>query len=314
MKFLATVCGIEGATSQHSCIWCKCSKDDRYNMDLKWSITDESLGARTVEDITRRSKFGKKSKERFNCYRKPMFDYIPMHHVVIDTLHLFLRICDVLINLLIRDIRVLDGIEKSNSNLNRYESFLNNECKIHFQFYNDKDSKTLKWRDLTSTEKNRLFTAINIQDLFPLLENNTQIQKLWAEFFSLIQFLSKPECDASEFDQRSKDWVRLFVSVYHCKDVTPYIHCFGMHVSQFIQLYGDVVKFTQQGLEKLNDTTTIYFQHSSNHRENEALKQILEKRNRVENLELVGFKRNVQILKCSICGKAGHNKCTCSDK
>ena len=46
----------------------------------------------------------------------------------------------------------------------------------------------------------------------------------------------------------------------------------------FIQLHGNVVTFTQQGLEKLNDTTTIYFQHGYNHREHDALRQILEKK------------------------------------
>ena len=318
MKFLAKVCGIEGATSEFSCIWCKCPKDERYNMDLQWSVTDESLGARTVEDIVRRSKLGKRNKERLNCYREPMFDFVPMHHVIIDALHLFLRISDVLINLLIRDIRILDGIKKSNDhtkavNLNRYVSFLNDECKVRFHFYNDKESKTLKWRDLTGPEKSRLFATINIQSLFPSLHNKAQIHKLWKDFYSLINFLSQTECDATEFDRCSKSWVRLFVSIYQSKDVTPYIHCFGMHVSQFLELYGNIVTFTQQGLEKLNDITTIYFQHSSNHREHQALKQILEKRNRIEEFELTGHKRTIRSLKCSVCGQIGHNKRTCSD-
>ena len=67
--------------------------------------------------------------------QKPMFDFIPLNHVVIDTLLLFLEIADVLINLLIRDVRILDGIEKSNGNakavkLIRCESFLNSEYNI----------------------------------------------------------------------------------------------------------------------------------------------------------------------------------------
>ena len=53
MKFLAAVCGIEGATSEFSYIWCKCPKGKRYNMDLQWSILDESHGARTIEDIAK---------------------------------------------------------------------------------------------------------------------------------------------------------------------------------------------------------------------------------------------------------------------
>ena len=28
-KFLATVCGIESASAEYACIWCKCSKDQR---------------------------------------------------------------------------------------------------------------------------------------------------------------------------------------------------------------------------------------------------------------------------------------------
>ena len=28
-KFLAIICGLESATSQHACIWCKCSKTER---------------------------------------------------------------------------------------------------------------------------------------------------------------------------------------------------------------------------------------------------------------------------------------------
>ena len=39
MKFLALVCGIDSATCTHSCIWCKCPKEKRLNMELKWSIS-----------------------------------------------------------------------------------------------------------------------------------------------------------------------------------------------------------------------------------------------------------------------------------
>ena len=44
-----------------------------------------------------------------------MFPFVPIERVIIDSLHLFLRISDVLINLLIRDLRIVDGIEKATS-------------------------------------------------------------------------------------------------------------------------------------------------------------------------------------------------------
>ena len=319
MKFLAMVCGIEGATCEHACIWCKCPKSLRYKMDMQWSITDSNIGARTVKEITAKSKLGKTSKQRFNCIKPPLFDFIPMDRVVIDSLHLFLRISDVLTNLLIRDIRILDGIEASSNtsmahNIKAYELFLNEKCKIRFKFYVDKNSKKLGWRDLTGPEKTRLFQNIDIPNLLPMHEKKTQVQKLWNDLFSIVNSLSQKNCNSVEFDQRAKAWINLFTSVYQSKDVTPYMHCLGMHVSQFLDLHGNIMQFTQQGLEKLNDLLTIHFHHSSNHREQEAFKQMMQKRNWLEELEIGGHQRVVRKQKCSICGGYDHNRRTCPNK
>ena len=123
--------------------------------------------------------------------------------------------------------------------------------------------------------------------------------------------VNEKDCNPDEIDVKTKSWVSLFVSIYQSKDVTPYMHCFAMHTSEFIRLYGNVVTFTQQGLEKLNDITTKQFQRSSNHRGISSLKQILEKRNRIETLQDQGFERVVQEQVCSRCKMPGHNKRTC---
>ena len=263
MKFLALVCGIESANSTHSCIWCKCPKNQRHQMDVKWSISDTKYGARTIEEISTMSQLSKSNKNRYNCNHKPMFPFIPIHHVIIDSLHLFLRIADILINLLIRDIRILDEQKKSNIHIMQYQQFLNDECKVHFKFQQDKETKTMKWRDLTGPEKKRLFEHIDIPALFPSLENSQKIQKLWNEFVTLVKCLSvstKESQSPQDFDKKAKQWVNDFRSVYQCKDVTPYyMHCLAMHVSQFLEMYGNIGQFTQQGLEKLNDLTTIFF-------------------------------------------------------
>jgi len=56
-----------------------------------------------------------------------------------------------------------------------------------------------------------------------------------------------------------------------------------MHVSEFLTLYGNIGIFNQPGLEKLNEFTTIFYQliYASDHKEQESLMQILEKRNRI---------------------------------
>ena len=216
-------------------------------------------------------------------------------------------------DLLIHDIRL-----DNEKNTDVYVKFLNEECKIHFAFYTDKQSKELKWRDLTGPEKKRLFGNIDIPRLFPSLTNNEDLQKLWKNFASLMEHLSLSEeqldieqrWSPATFDVKAKEWVNDFVKIYQIKDVTPYMHCLSMHVSQFLELYGNIAKFNQQGLEKLNDLTTIYFQHASNHREG-ALQQILEKRNRIKELEEQGYLRSIREQKCSKCNKSGHNKRKC---
>ena len=155
-------------------------------MTLQWSLTDSTKGARSIEEINEKAQLSKNSKVRFNCCQKPIFSFIPMERVVIDNLHLFLRISDVLINLLIRDIRVIDGIEKVTSRLPdnskgkyllAYKDFLNGPCKIRFNWYIDEQSKKLSYRDLTGPEKIRLFEKINIPTCFPHLKRRNNYRE-----------------------------------------------------------------------------------------------------------------------------------------
>jgi len=86
------------------------------------------------------------------------------------------------------------------------------------------------------------------------------------------------------------------------------MHAFAMHVSQFLHLYDNIVSFTQQGLEKLNDFTTKYFQSACNHQDGESLKQVLQKQNYLELLQDCGYQHIRKVQKCSICKLEGHNK------
>ena len=153
--------------------------------------------------------------------------------------------------------------------------------------------KTLKWRDLTGPEQIRLFNNINIPSIFPNLPKKNEIQQLWTKFFLIISELNGKDCDPMKFDTETKEWVTSFVSIYQTKDVTPYMHAFVMHVPEFLRLHnGNISVFSQQGLEKLNDVSTKYFQRSSNHRNEEALKQMLQKVNRIEILRDNGYERS----------------------
>ena len=108
------------ATCEYAYIWCKCPKKHRCDLTMSWPITDVAKGARTIGEIQQKSKLSKSSKHRHNCCHEPIFPFIPMHRVVIDSLHLFLRIADLLYKLLIRDLRILDGIDSNRAYIKKY--------------------------------------------------------------------------------------------------------------------------------------------------------------------------------------------------
>ena len=85
------------------------------------------------------------------------------------------------------------------------------------------------------------------------------------------------------------------------------MNCMMMHVSQFIQIHGPLLPFTQHGLEKYDCMTKDYFR-SSSHRGQECLTQIMQKQNRIEYLEHSGAKRAKRFsVTCSNCDKKGHH-------
>ena len=60
-------------------------------------------GGSSLEEI---SKFSESKK--FNCKETPLFNFIPLDYVIINTLHLFLGVSDNLTELLIKEIRRKD--------------------------------------------------------------------------------------------------------------------------------------------------------------------------------------------------------------
>ena len=81
-KFFASVCGIGAANADSACIWCKCPKLQRHDMSKVWSIVDPELEARTLKEIEDNSK-----SKKCNCKHVPLFPFIQLSHVIIDTLH-----------------------------------------------------------------------------------------------------------------------------------------------------------------------------------------------------------------------------------
>ena len=220
----------------------------------------------------------------------------------------------------------MDAIEKCRSteskqatskNLDKYITYLNENCKICFHMYVDKESKNLKWRDLTGPEELKLFKSIKIAELFPNLQKAQEVQQLWEQFkkiYDILWYNKRPdELEIKDFTTKVVSWITLFTSVYQTRHVTPYMHVLVAHIPKFLRDIGSLSEFSQQGLEKLNDDITKAYFKSTNHRSEDALTQILLKLNRMEELMNEHHYRTKHLHLCSTCKEPGHNSRTCGN-
>ena len=124
---------------------------------------DPTNCARTIDENQRISE---QSRKQYNVSNPPLFPTIPLKNVVIDNLHLFLRVSDVLIDLLSVELRRQDAIEKvkkfSSTDLTRYkhiqsyQNFISSLGIPGFEFYIGRSSKELKYHSLTGPDKLKL--------------------------------------------------------------------------------------------------------------------------------------------------------------
>ena len=124
----------------------------------------------------------------------------------------------------------------------KYEKFLNGTCKIDFKWLVSKDAKELKWRELTGLEKLRLFSHTDIPLLLPQEDDRHIIQQIWVDFFNINKKITNCQANVEVYDDIWK-WMRLFLSVDVTKHITPYMHEFLYHVSEFLEVYGNINLF-----------------------------------------------------------------------
>ncbi len=97
------------------------------------------------------------------------------------------------------------------------------------------------------------------------------------------------------------------------KDVTPYMHILSYHVAESVRLNGNLSLFTIQGMEKLNDNVSRWYFRSTSFGRETALKQVMQKQNRIAYLANSNSKRKLKFnWKCKKCGECGHSTKRCS--
>ena len=93
-----------------------------------------------------------------------------------------------------------------------------------------------------------------------------------------------------------KKWFQKFLDLHQAKDVTLYMHSLYAHVPEFLKLYQNLAYYTQQGMEKYNNTVSKDFSRSSN--QVSALKKLFLKKHRIQLLEAAGLERVKESYNC----------------
>ena len=293
LKFLSNVLGINAANSNFACPWCKCHKTDCSGMH--WSIFDLQKGARSHEESKAKRNL-KNDVNKFGYIDAPLFDFIPFKNVIIDLMHLYLRITDKFTSYILDDILSLDGYQDTYDTVNdpkiakskniwTYIKFLKDDCRIRNCFYL-KDKKIV-FRDLRGAEKLVVFNHINLVTLFPDIEDVATKNDVIHDFNTIYLKIRDNLIQAEEIEILTSQFIVEYLEAFMISTISPYLHCFVCHMHEFRLLHQDFNLFNQQGLEKLNDITSEQVFKGTNRKRKESgkisyLQQLMYKRNRLD--------------------------------
>lgn len=166
-------------------------------------MSDPNSGARTIAKNTELSELPK-SKKKYNVSHRLLFPSIPLSNVVTDNLHLFLQVSNVLIDLLIMELKRQDAIEK-------VKSF---------------EPQTFKHCDAYMYQT--FIAGLGISG-YEFYVGETSIQHLWTELLHPNQLMSKPASELStqaieEYKRRARQWGCDFID-----ELVPKQECHPIH-------------------------------------------------------------------------------------
>jgi hypothetical protein len=106
------------------------------------------------------------SEQRLGYSNSPLLSFITFENIVVDILHLFLRITDRLLDILFNTLKDLQTKFKIENLIKIFYDFLENDCKISnpsYSYIEEKDGvrvQNIKLRNLNSNDRFKMFTSL----------------------------------------------------------------------------------------------------------------------------------------------------------
>ena len=337
-KMLRLIYGQKASNANEACIYCKTN----LNLPIETPV-DQSLEYKIFRNI-------EDTPDNF----EPILKFIDYKHVVVDLLHMFLRITDFLYEIILNKLSKMDQNNTSNMsarpNLTIFLEFLKSRCKItNASFVQDGQ---VRLRNFNSNERLKVFKELVKKEKENVKNSEEDIyyrrsfgkifqykapkytkrrnhfdfeieyyvwQKFYRIYLNLIKYyiqiekikdILAKEKDANRILQMRneeknksiailKGELRVWLSSYvdlsieyrGIQTISPYIHIFVFHLTELLEIHGNINLFNVQGLEKLNHFCIQYYHHCTNKNNtgNKYLSQLIKKRHRVEFLTLREF-------------------------
>ncbi len=243
-----------------------------------------------------------KSKLTMGYVNKSMFDGLEFEDCVSDTLHLFLRITDLLFDLFIAALSVADQAGENvfynpnnHPHFRTFISFLQTECRIGIKTHSSTIKQINQFLNrLTGHQRNTILEKQNFEKLFGSvvdfevkLENVDSIGGIWRSLYDIMLELRKNNRPSgATVEKHCQEWLEKFLAIYKRKNCTPSVHIFVNHLHQMYGLHQEANFFNMQGLEKSNHVVKMVYQRSTNKRD-KPLRQALQKLCRLDYLRTI---------------------------
>jgi len=298
LKFITDAYGLSGPTSNYACIYCES------HLLKPWANGDETK----VHKITRTLEKAKATflnhyahQEDRKGYLKSTMMHIDFKNIVVDLLHVLIRISEKLIEALIfilnsNDVDSTSVDFSKRVNLQKFYKILSEKCKITKPYYLSVNEK-INLKSLSGSERELIFkyfeqnSLANVYSHINEMKPFSEVFNEWWILYCKIKNYNAGD-NLIDLDKRLKEWLKKYIPFVNTKETTisPYVHIFVFHMKELLESNGNINFYNQQGLEKLNSLQTkVYFSNTNRHRNgNEYIKQLMDNRNRTDFRNLDG--------------------------
>ena len=214
-KFILLMLGLKGATSNYACAWCKIHKTDRWKINNDYNSYNTPPLGRTLEEIWEMSQ---KSKENYCCDKQPLLN-IPLDHIVVDELHLMLRVTDILLENIVHECLDWDKDDDLDSKKGavtglHLKSLIGaiRSCGVSFDVWEQRNadgkaSGKHDWTSLLGKDKKILLADLPSK-LHSILrpETASTVVEVWTEFAEIYKVVNgwNPKKQPTEFFTEGK--------------------------------------------------------------------------------------------------------------